>query len=296
MKKLSCLLSEFIPRIGGSYCPSKPLVRFILKRKGFSIDPLTFDKEALNLLIAQDKIVGPFDFFSVEDNDQEADFATSVNKTRTQTIPGTKGFRFMFNKGNCFQNEINKLDNSSNYEFVPIFQDGGALWAVNSDGTVKGFDANLFVMVFKVQTSADVAGSTLEIDITPKGMGAWQGGSGMYEGVEFGFDEINPVAGLNIELPILTAGATTTTVKITELCADSAVSGLTSIANWKMERNGVLENVTGTITEVNGKYTFTHGALVANNKVRFMTMSAGYPVYVLDTNYYSGSSAIETVV
>ena len=61
MKKLSCLLSEFIPRIGGSYCPSKPLVRFILKRKGFSIDPLTFDKEALNLLIAQDKIVGPFD-------------------------------------------------------------------------------------------------------------------------------------------------------------------------------------------------------------------------------------------
>ena len=296
MKKLSCLLSEFIPRIGGSYCPSKPLVRFILKRKGFSIDPLTFDKEALNLLIAQDKIVGPFDFFSVEDNDQEADFATSVNKTRTQTIPGTKGFRFMFNKGNCFQNEINKLDNSSNYEFVPIFQDGGALWAVNSDGTVKGFDANLFVMVFKVQTSADVAGSTLEIDITPKGMGAWQGGSGMYEGVEFGFDEINPVAGLNIELPILTAGATTTTIKITELCADSAVSGLTSIANWKMERNGVLENVTGTITEVNGKYTFTHGALVANNKVRFMTMSAGYPVYVLDTNYYSGSSAIETVV
>lgn len=296
MKKLSCLLSEFIPRIGGSYCPSKPLVRFILKRKGFSIDPLTFDKEALNLLIAQDKIVGPFDFFSVEDNDQEADFATSVNKTRTQTIPGTKGFRFMFNKGNCFQNEINKLDNSSNYEFVPIFQDGGALWAVNSDGTVKGFDANLFVMVFKVQTSADVAGSTLEIDITPKGMGAWQGGSGMYEGVEFGFDEINPVAGLNIELPILTAGATTTTVKITELCADSAVSGLTSIANWKMERNGVLENVTGTITEVNGKYTFTHGALVANDKVRFMTMSAGYPVYVLDTNYYSGSSAIETVV
>ena len=296
MKKLSCLLSEFIPRIGGSYCPSKPLVRFILKRKGFSIDPLTFDKEALNLLIAQDKIVGPFDFFSVEDNDQEADFATSVNKTRTQTVPGTKGFRFMFNKGNCFQNEINKLDNSSNYEFVPIFQDGGALWAVNSDGTVKGFDANLFVMVFKVQTSADVAGSTLEIDITPKGMGAWQGGSGMYEGVEFGFDEINPVAGLNIELPILTAGATTTTVKITELCADSAVSGLTSIANWKMERNGVLENVTGTITEVNGKYTFTHGALVANDKVRFMTMSAGYPVYVLDTNYYSGSSAIETVV
>lgn len=296
MKKLSCLLSEFIPRIGGSYCPSKPLVRFILKRKGFSIDPLSFDKKALNLLIAQDKIVGPFDFFSVEDNDQEADFATSVNKTRTQTIPGTKGFRFMFNKGNCFQNEINKLDNSSNYEFVPIFQDGGALWAVNSDGTVKGFDANLFVMVFKVQTSADVAGSTLEIDITPKGMGAWQGGSGMYEGVEFGFDEINPVAGLNIELPILTAGATTTTVKITELCADSAVSGLTSIANWKMERNGVLENVTGTITEVNGKYTFTHGALVANDKVRFMTMSAGYPVYVLDTNYYSGSSAIETVV
>ena len=296
MKKLSCLLSEFIPRIGGSYCPSKPLVRFILKRKGFNIDPLTFDKEALNLLIAQDKIVGPFDFFSVEDNDQESDFATSVNKTRTQTIPGTKGFRFMFNKGNCFQNEINKLDNSSNYEFVPIFQDGGALWAVNSDGTVKGFDANLFVMVFKVQTSADVAGSTLEIDITPKGMGAWQGGSGMYEGVEFGFDEINPVAGLNIELPILTAGATTTTVKITELCADSAVSGLTSIANWKMERNGVLENVTGTITEVNGKYTFTHGALAANDKVRFMTMSAGYPVYVLDTNYYSGSSAIETVV
>lgn len=296
MKKLSCLLSEFIPRIGGSYCPSKPLVSFMLKRKGFNIEPSTFDKEALDLLIAQDKLIGPFEFFSVEDNDQEADFATSVNKTRTQTIPGTKGFRFMFNKGNCFQNEINKLDNSTNYEFIPIFQDGGALFSVNSDGTVKGFDANLFVMVFKVQTSADVAGSTLEIDITPKGMGAWQGASGMYEGVEFGFDEINAVAGLNIQLPILVAGATTTVATITELCADANVSGLTSIANWKMERNGVLENVTGTITEVNGKYTFTHAALVVADKIRFLTQVAGYPVYPLDTAYYAGASEIETVV
>lgn len=295
MKKLTCSLSEFIPRIGGSFCPSKVLTSFMLKRKGFNIDPATFDKEALDELISQDKLIGPFDFFSVEDNDQEADFATSVNKTRRQTIPGTKGFRFMFDKGTCFQNELNKLDNSTNYEFIPIFQGGGALWAVNSDGTVKGFDANLFVMIMKLQVSADVAGSTLEIDITPKGMGAWQGSTVMYEGVEFGFDEISPVTGLNIELPILVAAATTTTVTITELCADAPVSGLTSVANWKMERNGVLEAVTGTITEVNGKYTFTHAALVAGDKIRFLTMADGFPVYPFDTNYYTGASDIETV-
>lgn len=294
MKKLKCAITQLIARLGGAFCAEKELVGFWLKRKGFNIDPSTFDKDALDLLISQDKIIGTIGYFSVEDNDQDADFATSVTKERRRTIQGTKGFRFTFDKGSCFQNQLAKLDGSDMYEFIPVFKGGSALFASNRDGTVKGFDAKLFVGIKKLQLSADVAGSTLEVDITPKGMGAWQESSIMYEFDEFGADDIMPIAGLSVELPILVAGATTTTANVTEICAGTVVSGLTTIANWKMERNGVLQAVTA-ITEVNGNYTFTHSALVAGDKVRFLTNVAGYDVYPMDTAYYAGSSEIETV-
>lgn len=295
MRKLKCSITQLIPRLGGLFCAEKELIGFYLKRKGFNIDPEEFAKTDLDTLIKEDKLIGMLGFFSVENNDQDSDYATSVTKERRKTIQGTKGFRFVFDKGSCFQNELNKLDGSENYEFIPVFKGGAALFAQNKDGSIKGFDSRLFIGIKQLQVSADVAGSTLEVDITPRGMAAWQDSAVMYENNEFGFDEIAPVAGLDIQVPVLVAAATTTTVRITELCADSVVSGLTTAANWKMERNGVLEAVAGTVTEVNGNYTFTHAAFVAADKIRFLTYVTGYPVYVMDTSYYAGASEIEIV-
>lgn len=295
MKQVLCNTTELIPRLGGLFCAEKLLVGFILKRKGFSIDPDAFIKSELDNLIKQDKLVGTVKFFTVENNNQEADYATSVRKERRKTISGTKGYRFTFDKGSCFQNEIDKLDGSQNYEFIPVFEDGSALFAVLQDGKIKGFDCNLFTGIREVQTTADVAGSILEVDIVPDAMYYWQKSSALYKSDDFSFSEIMPVAGLNIKLPILVAAATSTTAKVTNLCSDAVVSGLTTLTNWKLERNGVLEPFTGSITEVNGNYTFTHAALVAGDKIRIMTQVSGYPVYVLDTSYYAGVSNMVTV-
>lgn len=295
MKELKCSITQLIPRLGGLFCAEKELIGFFLKRKGSNINPETFGKTALDTLIKEDKLIGMLGFFSVENNDQESDYATSVTKERRKTIHGTKGFRFVFDKNACFQNQLNKLDGSDNYEFIPVFKGGSSLWAKNRDGSIKGFDCKLFVGIKQLQVSADVAGSTLEVDITPRGMASWQDSAVMYQNDEFGFDEITPVAGLDLEMPILAVGQTTTTIRITELCADAVVSGLTKAANWSIERNGVLESVTGTVTEVNGNYTFTHTAYAANDKIRFMTNVAGYPVYVFDNNYYAGESELVTV-
>ena len=61
-----------------------------------------------------------------------------------------------------------------------------------------------------------------------------------------------------------------------------------------MERNGVLEAVT-LASYADGKYTLTHAALVAGDKVRFLLSDSGQSVIAVDTNYYAGTSAIKTV-
>ncbi|WP_027380833.1 hypothetical protein [Chryseobacterium daeguense] len=294
LKVQNCNISELIPRLGGMFCGEKLLVGFLLKLRGTLIDPATFTKTALDQLIREDKLIGMLEFYNVENNDQEPDTQTSVRKEVIETIPGTKGYNFTFNKGNCFQNELQKLHGSDSYEFIPVFDDGSALFAQTKDGKLKGFDCRLFVGIKQLQTSADVAGSILRVYITPNAMSYWQGASGTFESDEFSFKEITPVAGLRIELGALAAAQTTTTAKITNLCSDTIVSGLTTPANWKMSRNGALEAVTA-VAESNGNYTFTHAALVAGQEISFQTMVSGYPVYVLDTSYFAGKS-IETEV
>ena len=293
----TCNVSLMTPKLGGLFCDEKAVVGFLLKRRGFEIDPATFNKTALDTLVQEEKLIGSISFFNAEDNDEEASYSTSITGERTKIRDGIKRYRFMFDKGSCFQNELNKLDNSSEWEFIPVFEDGKALFAVKKDGKLIGFDAKLFTGTRKLKLTDEMAGPSLEVEIQRTGMTYWQNSSGVYESDEFGFNEISPVAGLNITFGVLTAGATTTVVTVTNLCSDSVVTGLATATAWKMSRNGALETVSAvSFDTVTQKYRLTHTALVASNKVSFLTSENGMNVVAVDTNYYSGVSDTKTVV
>ena len=292
----TCNVSLMTPKLGGLFCDEKAVVGFLLKRRGFEIDPATFDKEALDTLVQEEKLIGSISFFNAEDNDEEASYSTSITGERTKIRDGIKRYRFMFDKGSCFQNELNKLDNSSEWEFIPIFEDGKALFAVKKDGKLIGFDAKLFTGTRKLKLTDEMAGPSLEVEIQRTGMTYWQNSSGVYESDEFGFNEISPVAGLNIKVGVLTAGATTTVLTVTNLCSDSVVTGLTTATAWKVNRNGVLQPISAvSFDSVTQKYTLTHYSLDPNDKISFLTSRNGINVVAVDTNYYSGVSDTKTV-
>ena len=292
----TCNVSLMTPKLGGLFCDEKAVVGFLLKRRGFEIDPATFNKTALDTLVQEEKLIGSVSFFNAEDNDEEASYSTSITGERTKIRDGIKRYRFMFDKGSCFQNELNKLDNSSDWEFIPVFEDGKALFAVKKDGKLIGFDAKLFTGTRKLKLTDEMAGPSLEVEIQRTGMTYWQNSSGVYESDEFGFNELSPVAGLNITFGVLTAKATTV-VTVTNLCSDSVVTGLTTTNVWKMSRNGVLEPISGVSFDPGTqKYRLNHNVLVAGDKVSFLTSENGINVVAVDTNYYSGVSDTKTVV
>ena len=291
-----CNVSLMTPKLGGLFCDEKAVIGFILKRKGFDIDPATLTKAQVDTYVQEEKLLGMINFFSVEENDDEASFATSSTGERSKIRDGIKRYRFTFDKGSCFQNEISKLDNRDDWEFIPVFEDGKALFAVKKDGKLIGFSAKMFTGTRRLKTADEVVGSVLEVEIQRDGMVYWQTASGVYESDEFGFNELRPVAGLNIILPILTAGATTTAVAVQNLCSDSAVLGLTTPADWKIEVNGVLSSPTAvSYNATTEKYTFTHPALTPGAEVRILTSNNGINTIVVDTNYYSGASDVKTV-
>ena len=292
----TCNVSLMTPKLGGLFCDEKAVVGFLLKRRGFEIDPANFDKEALDELVKDEKLIGSISFFNAEDNDEEASYSTSITGERTKIRDGIKRYRFMFDKGSCFQNELNKLDNSSDWEFIPVFEDGKALFAVKKDGKLIGFDAKLFTGTRKLKLTDEMAGPSLEVEIQRTGMTYWQNSSGVYESDEFGFNELYPVAKLNITFGVFVIGATTTVVTVTNLCSGSVVTGLNNANYWKMNRNGVLQTISAvSFNSVTQKYTLTHAALVANDKVSFLTSENGINVVAVDTNYYSGVSDTKTV-
>lgn len=285
-----CNTSEARARLGGLYCDDDQVVGVIFHQRGITFNPATFTKTALDGLIQQDKIIGTVDFFNAEDNDEAPAFSTSSTGQRVKNTDGVKRFKFMFMKGSCFQNELHKLDKSEDYAMLLVLSDGSIRGAQLKDGTFKGYDCAIFTDVNKAKLTADGGGSTLEVDLTRNAMPYWQGASAVYSSDEVDFRELKPIAGLNIEYVTAPVNAATTTkVKISNLCSDAVVSGLTTTANWKLERDGVKEAVSG-VAEVNGEYTFTHTALATGEKVRFVINSSGYDVYVLDTNYYAGAS------
>lgn len=297
LKQSFCGSAEMIARLGGAFCGEKLVTGFALLDRRVEIDPATFNKTALDKIIQEDKFIGKISFFNVEDNDQEADYNTSVRKERSRSIPGTKGYRFTFDKGSSFQNELAKLDNSDNYSFVPIFEDGSALFAIKANGKLMGFACKLFVGVKKLKTTSEVSGSTLEVDILPDAMIYWQKSENVFESNEFSFNEINPIIKLAVSTGVLTNTATTTKVKVTEAFSNANVTGLTDAAKWKIEEDGVIGNITNVAYDASAQeYTLTHSALATGKKVRFITSDNGLRVISLDTNYYTGESELKAVV
>jgi hypothetical protein len=297
LKQSFCGSAEMIARLGGAFCGEKLVTGFALLDRRVEIDPATFNKTALDRLIQEDKFIGKISFFNVEDNDQEADYNTSVRKERSRSIPGTKGYRFTFDKGSSFQNELAKLDNSDNYSFVPIFEDGSALFAIKANGKLMGFACKLFVGVKKLKTTSEVSGSTLEVDILPDAMIYWQKSENVFESDEFSFNEINPIIKLAVSTGVLTNTATTTKVKVTEAFSNANVTGLTDASKWKIEVDGTLGNITNVAYDASAQeYTLTHSALATGKKVRFITSDNGLRVISLDTNYYTGESELKAVV
>ena len=296
LKQSFCGSAEMIARLGGAFCGEKLVTGFALLDRRVEIDPATFNKTALDKIIQEDKFIG-ISFFNVEDNDQEADYNTSVRKERSRSIPGTKGYRFTFDKGSSFQNELAKLDNSDNYSFVPIFEDGSALFAIKANGKLMGFACKLFVGVKKLKTTSEVSGSTLEVDILPDAMIYWQKSENVFESDEFSFNEINPIIKLAVSTGVLTNTATTTKVKVTEAFSNANVTGLTDASKWKIEEDGVIGNITNVAYDASAQeYTLTHSALATGKKVRFITSDNGLRVISLDTNYYTGESELKSVV
>ena len=297
LKQSFCGSAEMIARLGGAFCGEKLVTGFALLDRRVEIDPATFNKTALDKIIQEDKFIGKISFFNVEDNDQEADYNTSVRKERSRSIPGTKGYRFTFDKGSSFQNELAKLDNSDNYSFVPIFEDGSALFAIKANGKLMGFACKLFVGVKKLKTTSEVSGSTLEVDILPDAMIYWQKSENVFESDEFSFNEINPIIKLAVSTGVLTNTATTTKVKVTEAFSNANVTELTDAGKWKIEEDGVIGNITNVAYDASAQeYTLTHSALATGKKVRFITSDNGLRVISLDTNYYTGESELKSVV
>ena len=297
LKQSFCGSAEMIARLGGAFCGEKLVTGFALLDRRVEIDPATFNKTALDKIIQEDKFIGKISFFNVEDNDQEADYNTSVRKERSRSIPGTKGYRFTFDKGSSFQNELAKLDNSDNYSFVPIFEDGSALFAIKANGKLMGFACKLFVGVKKLKTTSEVSGSTLEVDILPDAMIYRQKSENVFESDEFSFNEINPIIKLAVSTGVLTNTATTTKVKVTEAFSNANVTGLTDAGKWKIEEDGVIGNITNVAYDASAQeYTLTHSALATGKKVRFITSDNGLRVISLDTNYYTGESELKSVV
>lgn len=290
-----CSVSDMIARLGGLFCDDEQVSRIILAQRKVKFDPSTFTKTILDEFIQKDQIIGSLKFFSAEDADVDPTYTDSPLGESTKQNLGIKKWNFTFNKGNCFQNELQKLDRSENYSIFIVFIDGSILGQQMNDGKIKGFNVNLFTGIKKVKTAAEGGGSILRVDLLADAMKYWQGQSVIAKSTEIDFNELNPITGVSVDIVSpLVASATSTTIDITNTCADSKVTGLTTKENWKLRRNGALEAVTA-ITEQNGRYTFTHAALAANDKVSFEINEGGYPIYVLDTDYYAGKSIEEKV-
>ena len=290
-----CSITDMVARLGGLFCDEAQVSGLILADRRVRLDPSTITKTILDGLIQKDQIIGTLKFFSAEDADVDPKYTDCPLGESTKNNLGLKKWNFTFNKGNCFQNELQKLDKSENYSIFLVYTDGTVLGQLMKDGTVKGFNVKLFTGIKKVKTTAEGGGSILRVDLLPDAMKYWQGQSALLESDEIDFTELNPVTGVSIDIVSpLVAAATTTKVKVTNMCANSVVTGLNTPGKWMLSRNGVLESITA-VSELNGVYTFTHAALATNDKIFFVIQDAGYAVYVLDTDYYAGKSIEEKV-
>lgn len=282
--------------LGGLQCEIPKMVGVAFWKPG-TIFSDSFGKAELDTLTQESGFIGGVMADGIENNDAEATYSESIMKIRSQTDAGRKGWNLTFEKTPCFHNELNKLNNTENWHFTPILEDGSLFAYEGNDGVRKPFAAKLFVGMYRLPImGVEEKGTMLGVDLLPKALWQWQNNGVVLTNSEIDFTEVNPVAGVSITAPALVAAAVTTAVKVSNLCSDAAIGGLTTVDMWKMERDGVLESVTAVSYNADTKeYTLTHAALVAGDKVRFLLSENGNNIVAIDTNYYSGTSAIKTV-
>lgn len=295
LTQVKCNVSELTARLGGFFCDEERIVKLNLYKRGVKRDPATFNKTELDTLISQDKFIGALEFFSEEDNYGDPNYTESAAGDRYKNNDGSVRFTFNFmRKGNCFHNQLYRLDRSENYSITFVTESGKELCKLTKDGKYAGFDCNLFVENKKLKFGAEGGGSSLMVDVLSYELKDWNQKAILVEASDFDFKEISPITEVHIEVPNLLP-STTTVVKVTTACSNAEVAGLTTAANWKIVIGGTKFAITS-ISALNGTYTLTHRLLVGGENVKFVLEVAGYPVYALDTNYYVGESVVENVV
>lgn len=297
LKINSCDQSEFLPALGGIKCANKMMVGFNLIRRDVRIDLSTFDKDALDKLIETGKWIGYLEPFQKENANQDAQYATSVQGQRSQKVKAIKGWTFTFDEGNCFNNEMEKLNNSRLWSFAPVLEDGSIILNQFSDGKAGGFESNLFTGVFDLPLTADVSGSQLMVDLTPKGSRDWATNSILVSALDFQFDEITPIKGIRMVLPtVITGVATSVAVNVSELCASTVDNFATSSAfTFEVKNNAgvVTYNAPSAVVQNGNVLTFTVTAFGAGKTVKLVTKNSTSNTYGVAKNnefYYYGES------
>lgn len=297
LKRQLCASALLLPLLGGLFCGTKMMVGFALLQRGVEINPTNFGKDQLDELVASGQFIGTLKYYNGENNNQEAQMATSTRGERSKRIEGIKGWTFVFDKSNCFQNELNKLDGSDWYSVIPILEDGSGVFNVKSNGKLTGFDAKMFVGIYDIPLTADVTGANVQVDLTPEGTARWQSSADVFMPDEFRFDEITPIAGLKIELDPILAGYDVITATVSGLCAGQKIRNLTAPNKWRVSVDGTF--VTPTTVGYDGaveKYAFKISNVSAGSQIFVQTFENGSNIYSLDSNYYSGKSQTLTVI
>ncbi|WP_336716270.1 hypothetical protein [Chryseobacterium mucoviscidosis] len=295
MLVLKNCISNIVARLGGLFCDDEQVIGFMLLERGLRFDPATFSKTLLDEKVQQDKVIGMVEIQSAEDANVEVSYTETNTGESIQNHQGLKKWNIKFYKGGRWQNELQKLNKSERYSVVFVMRDGSTLWQQNLDGTISGFDVKLFTGIRMVKTAAEGGGSSLRMDLTVKSMSFWQESSAIYKSTDLDFRELQSIEQIDMKVPVLSAGATTTVISITRSGSNTPMVGLDDKDNWKIVVDGVEGPITA-LTSVGDKYTFTHAALVTNKMVYFKTMMDGYPIYVLSTGYYVGESIPKKVV
>lgn len=293
---VKCNLTGLTARLGGLFCVDKRVIGMVLVERGIKFDPATLTKSVFDEYIQRDQVIGTIKFQEVVDANVERAFKTiDVTGEDIPTTMGLKKWTATFYKGGRWQNELHKLEGSKRYSALFIFSDGSFLVKQLKDGMARGYDITLFNGIRNLTVGTDPAAITLMINLEPYEMEGWQGSSAEYISSDIDFVEMAPIEEVVINVPILTAGATTTKVQINRAGTDSPALGLVSKDNWKMYRNGVPEAITA-LNQLGEDYTFTHAALVTNDEISFRTEMTGHPVYILSSAYFVGKSLPKKVV
>lgn len=299
----SCTQKELLPLLGGKFCGSKILTGFNFISRGTKIDPETFGKTELDELVQNGQFLGYLSFDQGEDNNADPSYSETTQNKRVQKIRGRKGWVTTFEKSVCFDNQIDKLNNSQSWAVIPVLEDGSAVFKKNTDGTIEGFDCRLFHSIYNLPLTADVTGSMLEIDLEETA--DWQALKGLYSPDDFSFREIEPVAGVSIEIDETSFVSGQLAIgfeaDVNYLCSSDAIVGIEDdLSIWLAVVNGSgigIQSINVAVEDPT-KFTFrlqTATPLLSGDKVSIELNDGINTIVPVDTAYITGSSQTATV-